>query len=82
MKSSKVPIVKTLLWFRLWKVVGWEICFSMFFISHPGEYEDSSQADGDENTEEHYQTAENDHYVIIIIHSFIHQNHHLVVSKL
>ena len=56
--------------------------FRMFLISHPGEYEDSSQADGDENTEEHYQTAENDHYVIIIIHSFIHQNHHLVVSKL
>ena len=29
-------------------------------ISHPGQYEDSSQADGDKNAKEHYQSAEND----------------------
>ena len=29
-------------------------------IFHPGQYEDSSKADCDKDTKEHYQSAEND----------------------
>ena len=92
MQSRKVPIVKTLLWFRLWKDVGWKHAVlngylkvhskgennahdkvpcqmdmeipkkSTVYIKifHPGQYEDSSKADCDKDTKEHYQSAEND----------------------